>query len=415
MNKIVSAITTSKTSIISTICKIVFNYVTSSLPSDYIKKKFIVDGNFTIQTYYKKKDYHSNLPAMIIAPNFNISPPEFDGNIGFSENIVLSPLNGYLNINDFYLSRLPFILYDTDNGVSIRFSDKRFKIDFNSIIKIESPLQASNLLNILRMKLYENKPFFLNQIDVPIHLSTNLIFEICKNLNLDIKNSDDLEKLNDYFKLHSKYQIESTLNKSTGNVTFFMIVKRNLLMKFSDFNLNINKVNKVHDRCSITFSSSIELAIPDIFITELDNTIEPLDMSDSSIIVEEGDLISFSFAIVKQIPTSLDFNKSLIFKQSFLTENNLVMENIDLSNVIPTNLKDLLFNSDDLYISQNFKFKIVDEKNVYIDDSSFEFNRKNYLLSILSEQNFTYNFLIYATKEIVEKVYNKNINFENFI
>lgn len=407
-DNLVISVLVSQSSVIASITKQFTNFIKNALPSNLLKNVFIGDGSQSIQTFFKKKDYHTNIPTLIATPRFELLKPEFDGTCSFP-NYVMSPLASSNEYSDFMsyrgIAATWFLMKDETKGIEINYTSTRTRLESSFILRVESPLQMMNLKEVLKKKLFVDNPFYHNHVAIPIQISSNLIGIICRFLNLDINLIADINTLRDYFKTHFRFQVDYAVDSSTGNTNFFYIYKTNILFKFSDISSTVNKVGKSLDRATITFSGFAELNIPEMYFVVLDNLVEPffevnLDEFNTE---PDSNMISFGYSMISSPRNSWGDKYTSLLQVNFILDNTGMNEDLNLSSHIPDSLKEILNTYSESFLSENLVFKVADERNYYIDDLEFEFYPRTQKLYLLDGKvNVTQTFIIYGTKEVLE-------------
>lgn len=341
---------TNYTNILSSIVTTLENFIKSQLPDDYIKTTLIENSNIT----FSRKDRPESESHHILKPSLQIKPSyKFEETDSSIRQLSLhSPFRKQIvnNINHYY------VLYGNSNRLhSIRYELHRIKTTFGIEMIVESPLQMLNVANFLRETINPNNYYFLNNQNVVVEIPRNIIDILAWDMEVDLNDKVELRQFIDDLNTFSKHTIDYRINAHNGNKTVSFFHNTNLLVKVSEIDSEVNMVEKSPDRCKITFNVEVELSYPTYYVVTLSKQPEPTVFNEG--LTVEGDVITYSKLIDTHRKDVYD-DKSLVFYQKFITDRNVVIDQLLLKDLLEDNLIN--------YIDSNLANTSVLDTNILI-------------------------------------------------
>jgi hypothetical protein len=335
-------------------------------------------------------------------------PSEFSSNSGLQfNNRISSPATRYMgNHFDF----LPSLLDLEKDGFSLKYEDKRQRINFGCSIFTESGEQAWNLANFFASNFNIDSPAYFNSIGLRFEIPYYTIAKISEYLKLPLKSKDDVLFLVNFLNERSNIQFDLFINENTGRLSLGFLAKRNVIISFSKPDVEVQRKDSVIEYGKVSFAGWVELSIPNQFLVSSQEELTSYSESDESLFESNPNNIPSISFIKKVLLKNIDIGVKKV-EFSISSSEGTVIESFKFINYLPEPLK--------TYLKIN---RASDKYSVIlIEDSTWELEEgKDYLvdkingtISIVNPKiNSTYNVGIYLTKE-ANVEFNKISNEEN--
>lgn len=391
----------SLSSIIGSVTSYITEYFKSKFPETYFKETYI---SSTMAASAIQKDYFDvkKRPYLFVQPTFDLSPGIMqDIPTLFTDTswVLLGKLRKNYNL----------IFEDQDTGIRIFNAFKRTKISFRFGIRVNSEIQGWNTISYIDQNFQSNGWFYLNKVFLQTQVPPFIIQNIANRLNLDLNEPVDRERMQDFMLQHSYNGIEEVTDLSTGNRRYMFKYPVNILINYPDVSNNNKQMrNNITQNSQIEFNITAELWTPSTFIMELDEIerfkniklINPTPYEDSQ----------YRFSLVMNqdyIPYTLE-NRNIITRRNFIPEVNVEYDEVDLKDVLPTNvikachiLKRYKKKMDKIFtVVLYINGKLVSPEVYSIDNKDFILKTKNPM------KNTTYTVVIYADMGVLNRINN---------
>lgn len=254
---------TSVSSIVGSVTSVITEFYKSKFPENYFKKVHI---STSLSANSLQKDYYQlqERPYLFIQPQYDLSD-------GVMNQLPLWHTASWYVLNDMD-SNYTKIFEDVETGIRIYTIPNRIKITFNTGIRVNTEIQAWNVLAYLKQNFESNGFYYLNDVFLANTVPKFIIENICNRIGLDFNSPRDREKLQKYLLQNSKNAIEEVTDLSTGNPSWVYKSPRNILVNYLDLAQNDKQMNnRSVIQNQITFSLTAELWVPGHFIVQFDN------------------------------------------------------------------------------------------------------------------------------------------------
>lgn len=182
------------------------------------------------------------------------------------------------------------ILYDSDNGYSLKYKFNRDRLEFEVTLSVSTFHQQIDLWKSLLNQIRWERPTTYRAA-LEHMIPRSMISYYSKLVNMDIDNSNTnvipilLHRLNQ----NSKYPITYKIKNASGKDEFFLYYNHLLMMNFYDLDKDTgSKKGMVDDVFTITFRVWVEFNIPGLFILMKDSSAPDYEHVKMDIVTRDG-------------------------------------------------------------------------------------------------------------------------------
>lgn len=403
---------------ISSITHVIKEYIRTRFPKGAIKATWVGGGQHTISGLQRKteRDYYASRPLLFLQPNFILEEAEFQKN-RFTDPMLEPKEN--LIIQD--IKHMQAIYGNMKDIQSVRMETKRYTLDILYTVFAESPLQISNLKNQIDSAIPNRRKFFLNKIVTPFILPADSVSSLMSDLDLDIKNIDDVKTFLTKFREHSLFSTTINTQGNSGRKELQINYWQNLLVETEKTRAKINRVGKSQDKGYITAGIKVEFDFPHkIFTITHKDPEKPEDYEEGIIVKDYGDnldgviILSSRFS-TELTPDKLD-NKVIVLSLEFQS-GNMMLDHLYLARELPEYVATLIKDNyeDEQYMEDNVIIQV--KENKYSIDLKkgvdFDYLPTTKVIKLLSAKPDTrYLVNIYIDHKELNKYRNEYLNYQ---
>ena len=387
--------------VFGTLLGVIKEHVISKLPKNFIKNTYITNSIASISEEYYDEDTQllKRIPLLSLGVSFEYNPSdaEYIDVIRFGVKHV--PKNTWLHPEVY----TRFLVNEKDK-VFITALNSRLKITLNAGIRVESEIQAMNLVSFLRNSIGIDRPYYISDVPMEIPIPLELLDSVFIASGIDKNDPYWQNKFSSFINTYSGGTIIMKKNLSTGNFVYYVRYKANLLTKISGMpSLQKNLEGKSVINTDVTWNFEVDLPFYSNFITE--NLIEEVDQPFISN-EDNVDSIVYNYSFKKPMIRQLN-KKDLIQQMEFLTEVNVKIDVTDFSDSLSQDL--VLFIDRCLNESTtgaNLEIMLWKDNILLNEGKDYEVDWKEKKITIVDPwYNYVYRLGIYISTE----------NFVNFV
>ncbi len=280
-----STINTSLASICGNVTAVVFNNYLSQFPQGYFKTAYIstqlrsrdiakINGNVDNKTSdiaSIKKQY----PMIYFEPD--LITDDFEG---MSLNIPQDMWTANTYILNRPAPQFQTMFYDGNNCFLINMSWRWIKMEAKMTMLFHTLMEQINVFGYARSQLMYKAPFYLYDQLIEVEIPLNIIKTLSDILKISYKDSPD--QFVTTFNQYASVPISKKINTGTGNYSFFMLLKTNILIELTNISKNEGEENnQVKDNFTLDCDLTYQFTYPVAFYTTSN-----LNMSREEIIYE---------------------------------------------------------------------------------------------------------------------------------
>jgi len=313
-------------------------------PVDFFNNIRILNAAVSVQDNEGAKDrlkqYRKNNPLLAIRTNISYQ----------KDTIGQYPSNP-----------IPF-LYDNwgpdDHRMSVwRIPDKfqelkcdlaYFKVNADIGIRVESFVQAADIIGYLNYKIYPGNYFRIPRAPLLVEIPLSILVRSAAHLGLNLKSKADLKQYIDTLKHSSILPLDVKWKKDSGKAILSFMMYANILCRVDELpDPEVNKVGRVQDNAKIAFSMTAQVAFPRSFTLYTEDTLDGETVKDLGKIEIDNTLANSAFSGKPEIMLNYALNTTppplyntdssarLIWLRSFVTERDEEFDELELKDVIP--------------------------------------------------------------------------------
>lgn len=392
-NILVCRTTTSLSSVIGNVTMMMMKHIESKFPKDYFKSSYVSTTLGSIQQYNKSGVYKSQLPKLFMKPEYDLN-----------DNTFFDLIPRWHRANEFLFKNLPRyykpLLINDEDKFYLYIVPDRLKLNFEVKVRVSSIMQQINFMNYLKHSFNLNGYFFINDVPLEAEVPKTFIQVMAeaKGLDLNKYSLGDIEVMNfnEYLKTFSYGHIVPKKNLADGNLMYSSKYSSNILVKVETPSANVDRKGMVDGDPEITFNVSSELWIPCNYIFETIETPSPEIIDDTDVMDRDHIILNYT---VKTTPDKTIGDKTLLSWQGFITDANVDVDRLEISDVIEDNIKKIISYNIDNGIDNYSIFDIVLYKDEHklVRDEHFTFNWETLTLNTLNPYyNMTYHVGLYG-------------------
>ena len=354
----------------SQITGIVREYLLFNLPKEYFKSIHI-DGAFrSVEEVRPSSEEHRDIrkenPSLAIQPSLRF---DYMGGTHTTNHIMFQG-NKQLYSNLRYMD----VLFTDDTNLNyIRYENRRYKVNFDIEMRLESQMYCYDMLGYLKQRIPANQNFFINGVPLCIAIPNDIVAYLGNIYKKDINNATELRSLIDILDMKQIKPIDFKINPQSGNKTIQFIEKMNLLCKIEDDpQMAKNEIGRQIDNNTVTFTISAELSYPSLFV--LLQYKDPEAISDKLVLEDNGQSVSLNYFVrirpdyVLKDAAGNDTNMILQLHQQYLTEINQSVDFLPFDQVIDPSVDFYIeyVKKKDITILSNlneFEFRVYEDGN----------------------------------------------------
>lgn len=404
---------TSSSAILSSVTGEIRKWWISHFPEDFFNYIHIDSGIPSVQNIEgnadRMREYRKSNPALAIKPKLR-----------FQEDLIGEALKNpapfrYENLgpdSHFYT------LYRNDQFLqSITFLIDYWKIDFTIGIRVETEVQALDIIGILNKRMFPDNFFYLQNSPVLVQVPFQILSKTSSDLGLDIRLEDDLKLFLDILQHNSAFPIDIKIKRDSGKRIIAFIIPVNILCKLEKISEpDIGKIGRSQENTKIIINMSAQIPFPNLFKVRTEFPAPPPALTDikdcdkSLIETDSGNKgeVLINYVLTVEPPQFIPGTQAKrIFMKKFLTSQDEEVDHLSLTGLMPPPLE--------LFINQMMsegKQDILEEAiilRLYRDDycedpSDYKFNFATRELEIFSPlRNYIYRVVVYAELTVIKK------------
>lgn len=404
---------TSSSAILSSVTGEIRKWWISHFPEDFFNYIHIDSGIPSVQNIEgnadRMREYRKSNPALAIKPKLR-----------FQEDLIGEALKNpapfrYENLgpdSHFYT------LYRNDQFLQIiTFLIDYWKIDFTIGIRVETEVQALDIIGILNKRMFPDNFFYLQDSPVLVQVPFQILSKASTDLGLDIRLEDDLKIFLDILQHNSAFPIDIKIKRDSGKRIIAFIIPVNILCKLEKISEpDIGKIGRSQENTKIIINMSAQIPFPNLFKVRTEFPAPPPALTDikdgdkSLIEIDSGNRgeVLINYVLTVEPPQFIPGTQAKrIFMKKFLTSQDEEVDHLSLTGLMPPPLE--------LFINQMMsegKQDILEEAvilRLYRDDycedpSGYKFNFATKELEIFSPlRNYIYRVVVYVELTVIKK------------
>ena len=323
-------------SILGGVVGVIKNHLINKLPKNFIKNVFITNSIPSISEEYYNDDTEilKQFPLLSIGIGMEYEPSEAERFDTVRLGVKHVPKQTWLNTSVYRR-----FLLNLEDGVFITALVSRLKVTLNIGLRVESEIQAFNIVSFLRNNIGIDRPYFISKIHMEIPIPLEVLDDVFVSSKINKTDSDWKNKFKDYVLKWSAGSITVKKNLSTGNFNFFVKYPCNILTKIPSMpSIQKNMDGKSVLNTDITWNIEVDLPFFSNFIVE-SNTEEIVDSPFSDGFTSE--CVVFNYAYKTELERQSN-GKSLYKILEFISEINVSIDKTDITDSIEENVKEFL-------------------------------------------------------------------------
>lgn len=396
--------TASISTIISGISSFVNSYFRGKFPAGFFKDNYISTelNRFTIGRPFPNQQK----PLLAMTTEYNLDETSM-GPISLQYTDIYVVKNS--NKEKYYRK----IFEDYQNRIFIYSIDNRMKLKFNFALKLQTEMQAWNVVNYINQKFEPNGKIYCNNIELPVEFPTQFAINIANKLGWPIndpyntqKNQANRELLRGYLIDHSLNAITEETNLQTGNPAYYYNHVDNIMLSFPDIpSHEKNVTNLITKDATVRYSIEAEFWFPGSYIIETDPNSEFKYNDDEN----QLSATTTKFDIIVQqplIPRNLNNGWALLKEKRYIPDYNEKVDHIDISSFFDSGMINI-FNEIDTYkldADKMITLKLY-MNNILVDHNNYSYDLNNMSIDVINpERNATYTIVVYGDRKILAAV-----------
>lgn len=408
---------TSSSAIMSAVTGEIRHWWLNQFPENYFNYIRITSGIPSVQDIEGDRDrmraYRKKNPALAIRPRLK-----------FQEDLVGEALK---NPSPFLYENLGpdshfYTLYRNDQFLqNITFMVDYYKLEFTVGFRVETEVQALDLIGVLNKRVFPENYFYINEAPMLVEIPSTILFKSAEDLGLNLYKDNDLTVYLDILQHNTAFPLDIKIKRDSGKRIIAFLMPVNILCRIDKIpEPDITKINRSMDNCKVTLNMTAQVPFPNLFKvhTELpvpmpenwyapsDNDPEHTSSPFATTMTSRGSIL-FNYAL-REPPQSIPGTSAKrIFMKKFITSQEEDVDVLELKGIMPEALNKFI---DQMMMED--KEDILDEAiifRLYRDDyceppSGYKFDYKDKKLNIYSPlRNYIYRVVIYVETTIVQK------------
>jgi hypothetical protein len=348
----------------------------------------------------KEEFFKKEKPILVIRPKVSLSDDTIYGRLPdwMSTNYFI-----YKDLGNNYTP----VFADMEKEIFVYSVPDRLKLSFEIDIICSTKMQQINIGHFLKGSVLHKGYFYLYDTHIETEVPKYFIKTIANVLNYDLREPQQKSDFLDYLERKSQSFITEKIKASSGNPAYFYIFNTNLLSLFEDYpqldDGEQKDMTMTNFRVSETFS--VDFGCPSNFFLEIKNDLTPeqtqVDNETRLESFEDSILLNYSMSFIPS--PEMDFGGkmySLVRRQGYITDNNVDLDELDLSGFFPEDVKRVIAYNNKYGVSNDEVFKI----NLYREQSQVNPDNVKVLWDTLVLQNWkpvantTYQIHLYVDK-----------------
>lgn len=405
-NDLVDICTASTTSsdIIGNLTSFMSHYFIKKFPNDFFRKIYISDS-ISNKNLYRDLFPIQYKPYIYIQPQIELS------------NFFLGELPNWSTISFLVFKdksrSYKKIFQDSEEGINIYYIPSRIKVNFTVGIKLQTQMQAWDILSYMNQRFENNGHHYINQVNLQGEIPKSYMINICNIKGWNYSDKGDRIKLREYINQHSFGGIEEIINLSTGNPSFMYNFSPNILVTYPDLPSHDKEMrNLVTKHTQINYAFGAELWYPASYILEIKdyNKVKNIN-NDYNEDIKDLSKYKYNLVVDHDYVKSNYEEKELLIKKKFITDVNVNVDKLDLSYILDDRMIEIikLLLENNLNPNKIFKIDLYTD-GIKITEDNYKVEYDTLLLKTFKPiSNQTYNLFVYVNLELLNKI-NKLIN-----
>ena len=305
-----------------------------------------------------------------------------------------------------------------------------FKINAEIGIRVESFVQAADIIGFLNYKLYPGNFFYIPNAPLLVEIPMSILKKSADHLHYDLSKKDEFKAYVDFLRHNSILPLDIKYKKDSGKMIIAFCMYANILCKTEDLpEPETNKVGRVQDNAKIQFTMSAQVAFPRSFnlYTETkgegedlvdDGKIHVIDAIDNSKFEGSPDVL-LNYALIRQPPQYIGKNNSakIVWMRSFITDRDEEFDELELEGQLPPYIEsymDELIEQHDIEMLKDFCIFRLWRDECEVDDQLYYFDfRKKKLVLEKPLRNQIYRVCLYLEADKLQKHFARFHNTED--
>lgn len=306
------------------------------------------------------------------------------------------------------------IIHDPRNRNYMWSIDNRVKLTFNFAIRLQTEMQAINVVNYISQNFESGGKMYYNDVSIPVQVPTDIVKSIAKQFNWTI---DDLhnkeanrrgrEYLREYFLKYGVNPVTESINAQTGNVSYNYDFVTNLLMTFPDIASSERTMSGLIVKdATVRYAIEVDMWFPSRFIYESSaNFIRTRSKTDEML----NNVVSVNISMLKPlIPEFLPENDfSRLQTVQYSPDFNQEVDTIELDGFFTTDIQNIITSAKKYGYNHTklFQVKIFANNEPLAEGENFEVDWDKMEMRFLKPQrNVAYTLVTYGDKSQIAKL-----------
>lgn len=406
----------SSSAILSAVTGEIRRWIMAQFPEGFFKYIRITSGLPSVDDIEGEPEmlrkYRKSNPALAIRPRMQFQNDLMGGALKnpapfYYEN--LGPDSHYYTLATIpdYLQRISFLL-------------EYWKCSFTIGIRVETEVQALDIVGMLNTRIFPENYFYLENAPLLIEIPVAILTRSAADIGFDLSKPEDVENYIDLLQHSTKFPLDIKLRRDNGKKIIAFLMTSNILCRCERLpDVEANKRNRVQDDTKIQFEMTAQISYPKLWkvLTEL-----PV-MDDNGDLVDTGEMakvvpfsssgveskgIMLNYAMMAVLPPGIPgTSKRLVYKQNFVVEPNKLVDTLELANILPADINafidDMLEHHRQDILSDTCTFRLWRDE-VELNSQSFHFDFRTKTLSVDDPRpNYIYRVGIYMESNLLHK------------
>jgi len=300
-----------------------------------------------------------------------------------------------------------------------------FKVNAEVGIRVESFVQAADIIGYLNYKIYPGNYFRIPKAPLLVEIPMSILVYSAKNLGFNLKKKDELRQYIAKLKEASILPLDIKWKKDSGKAILCFMMYANILCKVDELpDPEVNKVGRVQDNTAIRFSMTAQVAFPRSFTLYYENALTDEETREDNGKIDIDNTLANSaftgrpeimlnYALTTNPPPyySSDSSARLIWLRSFVTDRDEEFDELELKEIIPDYvclfIDDLLTRHEPGELKKQIMFRLWRDE-VEVDDQQFYFDfRKKKFIIERPFRNQIYRLGLYVEAEKLQPYFAK--------
>lgn len=376
----------------------VYNYFRAKFPDNFFKDTFISQQLNSFK--FKTTVPHQRLPLLAMGSTFEIE----ESTLGPISRQYTTQYTVFNKDKDVYYRT---IFADEDNNIFIYSVDNRAVVKHNFAIKLQTEMQAWNVVNYLNQNFETNGRVYLNAIRLPAVLPNNFIHNICKNFGWDIESTDPdtaraaREELRTYLIKHGLGGITEQVNPQTGNINYMYDYTANILLTYPDnANHESNITDLITKNAIVRYQIASEFWFPGSFVIDFNHNFDYDHKLDDAGL--NNLTTKFTIVVDKEvIPKTLDNGYQYIRQARYTPDVNNEIDEIDIDSFFDEGIMNIVKNAQKYKIDCNKILAfVIFKNNIPLDPEKYSIDYDTLKITVNHpEPNSNFTLVLYGDLE----------------